>query len=138
MSLQGADQTADSTYYLVPSKQAPDIYVGVQLRAFGLNGYLGNPEWFDRNLDQWPYRTGYLSSLPNDLVITGLWGWPSVPASWKVATLALAAYYYQHADALFSGARATPEGNIFDLSALPSEVRELVADWAIGEQAALV
>ena len=139
-SLQGTTLTADSTYWLIPSRQQPvsgdPIYTGIQLHAYSRWDYRANPEWFDRNLDQWRWQGGY--SLPNDLVITGLWGWTTTPSQWKFATIALASYYYQHADALFSGARATPEGNIFDLSALPSEVRELVADWAIGEQAALV
>ena len=139
IDLSSTALTADETYWLIPSKQAPDIYVGVQLRAFGATGYLNNPDWFDRNLDTyWAKYGGYPSTLPNDLVIEGLWGWTSTPYQWKLAIYALAGYYYQHADALFSGARATPEGNIFDLSQLPSEVRELVADWSLGDQAALV
>jgi hypothetical protein len=75
--------------------------------------------------------------LPNDLVIVGLWGHTFTPYAWRMGIYALAGYYYQHADALFSGARATPEGNIFDLSALPSEVQALIADWSLADQVAL-
>jgi hypothetical protein len=138
ITLQGTTLVADSTYYLVPSRQDPDIYVGVQLRAFGTGSYLANPDWFDRNLDQqWARSGGYESSLPNDLVITGLWGHTFTPADWRMAIYALAGYYYQHADALFSGARATPEGFLLNLDAMPSEVRDLIADWSLADQVAI-
>jgi hypothetical protein len=132
VTLQSAALTVNEGYWLVPSRQDATIAVGVQLRAFGLD-YRSNPDWFDRNLDT---RSEW-SSLPNDLVIVGLWGHTFTPYAWKMAIYALAGYYYQHADALFSGARATPEGNIFELSVLPSEVQALVADWALGDMVAL-
>ncbi len=137
VTVQGAAQTADAGYFLIPSRQSPDIYVGVQLRPFGQGGYLANPDWFDRNLDTLYAAGRYETSLPNDLVITGLWGWTFTPYQWLMAIYAMAGYMYQHADALFSGARATPEGNIFDLSQLPSEVQALVEDWSLGEMAAI-
>ena len=137
VTVQGAAQTVDAGYYLIPSRQSPSIYVGVQLRPFGQGGYLGNPDWFDRNLDTFYYTGRDVTSLPNDLVITGLWGWTFTPYQWLMGIYAMAGYMYQHADALFSGARATPEGNIFDLSQLPSEVRALVEDWSLGEMAAI-
>lgn len=137
VNLQSAALTANSGYWLIPSRQAPDIYTGVQLRAFGTGTYLSNPEWFDRNLDTLAAK-GYSGSLPNDLVVTGLWGWTTTPPSWKFAAMVLAGFGYQHADALFSGARATPEGNIFDLSQLPVEVQSLVREWSLGDEATLV
>jgi hypothetical protein len=138
ITLQDTTLVADSTYHLVPSRQDPNIYVAVQLRAFGTGSYLSNPDWFDRNLDmQWARSGGYESSLPNDLVIVGLWGHTFTPYDWRMGIYALAGYYYQHADALFSGARATPEGNIFDLSSLPSEVQGLIADWSLADQVAI-
>lgn len=138
VSLQGAALTADSSYWLIPSRQSPDISIGVQLRAFGTTSYLANPDWFDRNLDQqWARTGGYEGSLPNDLSVTGLWGWTSTPDQWVMAIYAMAGYVYQHSDALFSGARATPEGFLLNLNAMPSEVQALVEDWTIGDQAAL-
>lgn len=136
--LQGAALTADSGYWPIPSRQDPDIFVGVQLRAFGTQSYLSNPEWFDRNLDQ-QYEKGYSSgSLPNDLQMYALWGHTSTPASWKLVTIALAGFGYQHFDALFSSARATPEGNIFDLSQYPIEVRSHIEEWRLGDEATVV
>jgi hypothetical protein len=140
---QGTALTADSTYWAVRSSQSTDIIIGLQLRAFtGAGGfdYRRNPEWFDRNLDSWLYpgNWGGSGTLPNDVVVTGLDGWPSTPPQWKHATIALAGYYFAHADALLAGARQTPEGNVYDLSHLPVEVRELVRDWQLSEMAVIV
>lgn len=137
VTLQGAALVADSNYWLLPSRQAPDIYTGVQLRGWGQRGsWVGNPEWFDRNLDQ-PLVQAY-GRLPNDLKITGLWGWTSTPPQWKLATLVLGAYTFHHGDALFANARATPEGNLLDLSSFPTEVQALIRDWSISAEVALV
>lgn len=139
VTLQGATLVADQTYWLSPSPQNPDIYTGINVRPFGqgrYQSYKANPEWFDRNLDSPLAR--YYGTLPEDLDITGLWGWTTTPPEWKLATLALAAYHYHHADALFASARATPEGNLLDLSAYPSEVSALVKAWSIGEQVVIV
>jgi hypothetical protein len=138
ITLGGSSLTVDETYWLLPSPQAPDIYTGVQVRAFrnmGPNWYLAYPEWFDRNLDN--YRWGS-SSLPNDLVVTGLWGWTTTPAPWKLATMALAGYFLKHGDALLAGAAQTPEGAILDYSQYPSEAQRLIADWSLGEQLVMV
>ncbi len=141
VNVAGSSLTVDETYWLIPSAQSPDIYTGVQVRAFrgpntSSHWYLAYPEWFDRNLDN--ARWGADTSLPNDLVITGLWGWTTTPAVWKLAAMALAGYYLKHGDALLAGAAQTPEGAILDYSAFPSEVQHLVKDWALGEQVALV
>lgn len=138
VTIAGSTLTADETYWLIPSVQAPDIYTGVQVRGYRTgspNWYLAYPEWFDRNLDN--ARWG-LSSLPNDLVVTGLWGWTQPPAVWKLATMALAGYFLKHGDALLAGAAQTPEGAILDYSAFPSEAQHLIKDWSLGDQVALV
>lgn len=141
LTIAGNTLTADETYWLIPSRQAPDIYTGVQVRTFrgpgtSPNWYLAYPEWWDRNLDN--ARWGVDTSLPNDLVITGLWGWFTPPAQWKLATMALAGYFLKHGDALLAGAAQTPEGAILDYTQYPSEVQQLIRDWAAGEQAVLV
>jgi hypothetical protein len=143
VTLGGSTLTADETYHLIPSSQANDIYTSIQVRAFrgpsaGVNWYLAYPEWFDRNLDSPLYGARGNTSLPGDLVVTGLWGWTTVPAVWKLATMALAGYYLKHGDALLAGAAQTPEGAILDYSQFPIEAQRLIADWALGEQVVLV
>jgi hypothetical protein len=147
VTMQGATLTADASYWLVPDAQSSGVYTGLQVRPFGTNRsgpwWLSNPEWFDRNLDSpfYPANRGYgLSSLPNDLVIVGDWGFTDaeLPEPVRLATKALAGYYTLHTSALLSGAQSTPEGNIFDLSRLPIEVQSFVSEWRLGQQAASV
>lgn len=138
VTLQTVALVDGTTYWLKPDNKSPEIYTRINVRAWGQGrgySYLSNPEWFDHNLDSPLSR--YYGTLPNDLVITGLWGWTSTPPEWKLATLALAFYHYNHADAMFSSARATPEGSLLDLSKYPSEVQALVRDWSLGEQVVL-
>lgn len=134
-SLQGTTLTADSTYWLIPSRQQPvsgdTIYTGVQLRGYSRWDYRSNPEWFDRNLDDWRWPGGY--SLPNDLVITGLWGWANTPPQWKLATLVLAGYEYKRPDSLLANVSITPEGGVLNYGDMPPEVRELIDMWKLGE-----
>ena len=141
VTIGGSALTADETYWLVPSAQANDIYTAIQVRAFrgGMGGpwYLHYPEWFDRNLDSPLYAAGFDRSLPNDLVITGLWGWTSVPVVWRLAAMALAGYYLKHSDALLVGAGATTEEALLDFSEFPSEAQRLIHDWQLGEQVVL-
>jgi hypothetical protein len=134
---QGTTLTADSTFWLLPSPQAADIFTGVQLHQYNLYDYRSNPEWFDRNLDQQWYRYGSLSSMPNDVVITGLWGWTSVPAQWKLATLTLAGYEYKRPDSLLANVSMTPEGGILDYGQMPPEVKELIDGWKLPQDQAV-
>ena len=139
VTLQGAALTSDATFWLLPDVQQTGVATGIQFRAFGRNGYLGNPEWFDRNLDS-PYYPGNMGGLPNDLVIAGAWGYVAgtEPDPFLLATKALAAWYTLRPDALLSGTKFTPDGAIFDLSRYPTEVAAFIADWKGGEQAILV
>jgi len=136
VTLQDTALVVDSTYYLIPARQQPvageTIYTGIQFRAYDRYDYRANPEWFDRNLDHWRWRTGY--SLPNDLVITGLWGHTSVPAQWKLATLVLAGYSYKRPDSLLANVAITPEGGLLNYGDMPPEVHELIASWRLTEQ----
>jgi hypothetical protein len=145
VTLQGTTLTADTTYWLLPDDQQTGVYTGIQFRAFrgpssGGRWWLGNPEWFDRNLDSpfYPGNYGLGGTLPNDLVIAGDWGYSTIPDPVLLATKALAAWYTLRPDALLSGARFTPDGNIFDLSKYPTEVQAFITDWKTGEQAVLV
>jgi hypothetical protein len=136
ITLQGTTLEADSTYWLVPSRQQPTdgstVYTGLQFRSYSVYDYRSNPEWFDRNLDS-PYWSVRRYGLPNDLVITGLWGWTQVPAQWKLATLVLAGWNYKRPDSLLANVAITPEGNELQYGQLPPEVRELIEGWRLGE-----
>ena len=134
VTLQSSALAADSTYWLMPSRQQPaagvTIYTGIQLRSFGTYDYRSNPEWFDRNLDS-PYWNLRRSGLPNDLVITGLWGWTATPAPWTFTTLILAGYYYKRPDSLLANVAITPEGTVLNYGELPPEVRDLIDLWRL-------
>lgn len=135
VTLQDTALTADSTYWLIPSRQQPEtgvtIYTGLQLRPYNRWDYRSNPEWFDRNLDNWRWPGGY--ALPNDLEITGLWGWTTTPPQWKLATLVLAGYQYKRPDSLLANVSITPEGAVLNYGDLPPEVGELISMWRLGE-----
>lgn len=145
VTLQGTALVADSTYWLLPDDQQSGVYTGIQFRAFrnagaGARWWLGNPEWFDRNLDSpfYPGNYGSGTTLPNDLLIAGTWGYATLPDPVLLATKALASWYTLRPDALLSGARYTPDGNVFDLSRYPTEVAMFIAAWSGGEQAVLI
>lgn len=145
ITLQSSSLTADSTYHLIPDSQQTGVHTGIQFRAFGtaVNGYgwwKSNPEWFDRNLDSsfYPANRGYsTTSLPNDLVIAGAWGWTDaiMPEEVRHNIKVLAAYYTWRSDALLTGGRATPGGDIQDLSDLPIETQLFVAAWRASSMA---
>lgn len=143
VTMGGGTLTADQSFWLIPSAQAQDIYTGIQVRPFrgpatgGVNWYLAYPEWFDRNLDSAQFGASYDRGLPNDLIVTGLWGWATVPSSWRLATMALAGYYLKHADALNVGGGTTAEELVLDFSEYPAEVRQHIKDWQLGEQVVL-
>jgi len=136
VTLQGAALTADASYWLLPDAQQTGVYVGIQFRAFGTRQdgpwWLGNPEWFDRDLDS-PFFPGNRgagrTSLPNDLIIVGDWGYTDLPDPLLHATKVLAGYYTKRPDALLSGALATPDGGSVDLSQVPVEVAMFVEEW---------
>lgn len=135
VTLQGATLVADESYWLVPDTQQTGVACGINLRPWGSGGrepwYLSNPEWFDRGLDMGHYGRN-ARSLPNDLVITGTWGYASPPEPLLHATKVLAGYYTKRPDAILSGALATPDGNLVNLSDLPVEVRLFVDEWRAG------
>lgn len=142
VSMGGGTLTADQSFWLLPSAQAQDIYTGIQVRPWrgpssGASWYLAYPEWFDRNLDSPLFGASGDRGLPNDLVVTGLWGWATVPKSWILATMALAGYYLKHADALNVGGGTTAEELVIDFSEYPAEVRQHIKDWQLGEQVVL-
>jgi len=140
IALNGAPLTADSTYYLMPDRHDPTMFTGIQFRAFsGRNerpNYLTASTWFDNGYDL-PNRASPVSdsSLPNDLVITGNWGWSPLPEDLLMATKVLSAFYAKRPDSVLADVEITPEGNARIYKGMPLEVREFVMDWANGERA---
>lgn len=133
--------TADESYWLIPDMQQTGVATGIQLRPYETHTsgpwYKAIPDWWDRNLDSayWN-RGGRLGSMPNDLVITGAWGYTdaNLPEVVRDATKVLAAFKTLRPDAFLSGAKVTETG-IFDLSKFPIEVQAFIADWRLESQA---
>lgn len=129
----GSALTADENYYFIPDRMEPGVFTAIQLpglRAY--DDYRSFPEWFDRNYDNWLHRGRY-ADIPNDLHIASQWGHAVYPAPLEHATKVLAGFYTIRPDALLSGARQTPEGNVFDLSRLPLEVQDFIRDWKLAD-----
>ena len=143
VTLQGTALVADQSYWLLPDDQQSGVHTGIQFRAFRRpdsdpRWYLGNPEWFDRDLDSWRMQYGMGGTTPNDLIIAGGWGYPTgLPDPALLAQKALTAWYTLRPDALLSGTKFTPDGAVFDLSRYPTEVSAFIAEWSTGEQAVL-
>ena len=140
--------------WFLPDVQQSGIYTGVQLRVFrnaesSGPSWLANQEWFDRNLDS-PYhpanRGGGMSfnSLPNDLSITGDWGYADadLPEPLLHATKVLAAFYTLRPASLLADVAITPSGGVLNYAQMPPEVANTVMGfvslYGIGEQAVAV
>ena len=133
--LNGSTLTADETYYLIADAAHPTVYTAIQFRPFGRYRqpwYLSVPDWWDRGLDM---PGGYSdSSVPNDLVITGNWGWTTLPSDILHATKVVAAWLTKRADALLGNAVATPDGSVYAYDRFPPELDAIVATYKAGEQ----
>ncbi len=135
LTLQSATLLADQTYWLIPDADHPDIFTGLQFRAFGRgDSYLANPEWFDRNLDVWAARGYRVSSLPNDLVVSLNVGYDPYPYDFLHAVKVLAAFYTKRPASVLADAAVTPEGNELRYSQLPVECRNFIEQWQAGTQ----
>lgn len=134
----GTTLTADSTYHLIPDANQSGLFTGVAVRGFNQYGsgpwWLHYSEWFDRNFDS-PFRPGGgTTSVPNDLVIVGDWGFASgsEPEDLLVANKLLAAHLTIYPSALLGGGSATEAGSLNDLSGFPEFVLQFIRDWNIG------
>jgi len=124
--------TADTDYWLIPDNQQTGVYIGMQFRPFGhAADYRSRADWFDRNLDR--YR-GLVGSEPNDLTITGDWGYVDYPEELVHVTNVLAAWFTRRPDSLLGGVSVTAGGTEVDMGALPAEVRLFIDGWKIGNQ----
>ena len=129
VTLQGVTLDVDSTYYLIPDRKNTGVFTGIQFRAFGQYDYRSNPQWFDRNLDNWRWAAG--SRLPNDLAIEGEWGYRTYPSDVLTAVTILAAYYTKYPDAIISGGIQTTEGTV--VLGFPDPVQAFIDDWRLSE-----
>lgn len=129
VTLQDVTLDANSTYWLIQDRRSTGIYTGIQFRAFGRYDYRSNPQWFDRNLDNWRWDVG--SRLPNDLSITGEWGYRTYPSDVLTAVTILAAYYTKYPDAIISGGIQTTEGTV--VLGFPDPVQAFIEDWRLSD-----
>lgn len=142
------DLTAGTgTASLIPDAQQTGVYIGIQLRPFvrvGSGGpwWRSSPEWFDRNLDS-PYYPGnygggdgLFAGIPNDLSISGDWGYADadLPEPFRDAVKLLAAWKTLRPGSLLSGVSTTAEGNVIDLSNMPTEVQMFISEWRLGSE----
>ena len=140
---QGIALVADSTYWLIPDAMQTGVYVAIQLRPYAVAGphnYKSNPEWFDRNLDSpWYWMGGSSGGLPNDLSITGNWGWVDKPFDLLNGVKALAAWLTKRYDAVLAGAMQEPAtGAIYDYTQWPPEAQNVISTYRRGEMAAII
>lgn len=136
VTLNEADLEANSTYYLIPDRNQSGVFVGIRFPGERQH-YNPGLNTFDRNYSYLRYGSRY-DPLPNNVSITGVWGHSPYPPELLHATTVLAAYYTIRPDALLSGVRQTPDGNIFDLSKLPREVVDFVETWRLEEMVVAV
>jgi hypothetical protein len=127
VTMQGAALDLDESYWEIEDDRG--AITTIQLRPYGTGRYphwLANPDWYDRNLD----RYGWYTSLPNDLVIVGDFGYSPLPHDFLLAVKALAGWYTRRPASLLGNTLLTPEGNQIDYSQLPVEVQTFIANWA--------
>ena len=132
VSVNSSALVASSSFYLIPDAQNSGVYTAIDLPQYRWPfDYRSYPDWFDKNYDSPLYQQRLRSGIPNDLSITGTWGWATVPDELAHATKVLAAWYTKRPDAVLSNTLQTPEGNILDLSHIPPEVKQFVSLWRI-------
>lgn len=130
--LNGSELVADESYYLQPDRMQSGVFIGIEFP--NRQSFVRNYDWFDRGYDLHDFQSRLQTGLPNDLELDSReWGHVPYPAELLHATNALAAFYTIRPDALLSGARQTPEGNVFDLSRLPLEVQGFINDWKLSD-----
>lgn len=130
--LNGAALVENESYYLHPDRMQSGVFVGIEFP--NRQAFLRTHDWFDRGYDFPEFSRRLLTGLPNDLELASIeWGHLPYPDSLLHASNALAAFYTIRPDALLSGARQSPEGNVFDLSRLPLEVQGFVNDWKLSD-----
>lgn len=130
ITLQGATVTEGDSVWFLPDRRNGDVSVTIQLRHFDTSRaewYKQDPYWFDKNLDS----PRWWSGSPNDLVIQGVEGHPTLPLDVHQAVLELAAYLYWRERSGASGFVSTPQGDQVELGEFPQAYRDMVRNWRI-------
>jgi hypothetical protein len=134
--------------------QMGHMYTGVQLRVFSNRNSSGpswksNPLWFDQGADSpyAPWNRGVgdsFNSLPNDLAITGDWGFAdgTQPEPYFHTVKVLTAFYTLRPASLLADVAITPSGGVLNYAQMPAEVANAVMGfvslYGLGEQAVAV
>lgn len=130
VSWNGATLTEGDSVWFLPDRRNQAVSATVQIRQYDTSRadwYKADPNWFDKNLD----RPRYPNGTPNDLVITGTVGHPTLAPDVKQAVLELAAYLYWNTKAGASGFVQTPQGDQVELGEYPESFRIMVRNWRI-------
>lgn len=144
----GAIQTPqpNGSYWLLPDPLQTGVFLSIQFRAYradpgGAPSYLSDSQWFDKALDSPFYPGNYgggtaYTSMPNDLVIVGDWGWApgQEPADVLRPLQALAAFDTQRPVSILADVAITPAGGVLNYSSLPAEARDFIAANRHGQQ----
>src|SRR5262249_3725439 len=144
--------------WAIPDPMNSGIYTGLQFRAAvgpefwpGTPGtpygpWINNSGWFDQAADSpfYPANVGsafYLTSMPNDLLITGSSGYDpalgigdygGMPAEFLEAVRAYAGWLTYRPASLMTDTALTPQGGILNYSSLPPEAVRFITVWRIG------
>lgn len=109
----------------------------------------GANSWFDQAADN-PFDPrnrggGYAwTSMPNDLVITGSFGWDSTlaadsfggyPSIFLHAVKVLAGFYTMRPASILADVAITPQGGVLNYTRDAPEVAQFIADYRVGRQA---
>lgn len=137
VTLSGVTLVEGTDVWFLPDRRNQEATCTIQLQPFDRSDprwYLHSSQWFDRNLDSPYYRTG----TPNDLVITGTVGHPSIDGDVRLALLEAGGFYYHRAKGGASSYAATLTGEEVDLTLLPQAYQDFVKNWKIKTAVAVV
>lgn len=130
--LNGVTMTEGTNVWFLPDRRNQDVSTILQLRYFDQSipgWYKADPNWWDRNLDNPRYAVRL--GAPNDLVISGTVGHPTLPLDVFQAVLELAAWLYWRAKGGASSMGVTLTGTEVDLSLLPQAYQIMVQNWRL-------
>ena len=150
------DGNASPSCWAIPDDVNNGTYAALQFRPWRADSNMpwwlalgGQNSWFDQGADN-PFDPrnrggGYAwTSMPNDLLIVGDFGWDSTkaiddfggyPSNFLHATKVLASFYTMRPASILADVAITPAGGVLNYSRMPDEVRGFIADYKIGTQA---
>lgn len=136
----------NGSYWLIPDPLQTGVFIRIAFRAYradanGMPWWRADSTWFDRALDSpfYPgnYGGGYFyTSMPNDLIITGDWGYApgQEPGDILRPLIALSAFDTMRPVSIMADISITSTGGVINYSQLPAEVRDFISAWKTGAQ----